>query len=78
MHLSYLEYLSPVTSALSYPSVHSDPPPEGHSSQPGIRLQTRLTPQDPLNIETWTRDLGEMKVTHSLLKAHTVEQPARD
>lgn len=42
VHLFYLEYLLPITPALSHPSVHSDPPPEGHMSQVGILLQTRL------------------------------------
>lgn len=73
--LFHLEYLLPITPGLSHPSVHSDPPPEGHRSQTGILLQTRLH-RFSKNRDT-DRDLGEINVTHSLLK-HTVEQPVKD
>lgn len=66
VHLFHLEYLLPITPGLSHPSVHSDPPPEGHRSQIGILLQTRLHRFSKTRDKD--RDLGKRNVTHSLLK----------
>lgn len=61
-----------ITPALNHPLIHSDPPLEGHTSQDGTILKTRL--QRASKNRDIDRDLGETKVIHSLLKAHTVEQ----